>query len=305
MDRLGNLEAFVEAAQRGSFTLAAERLQITPSAVSRRVAQLEDELGVSLFHRTTRALRLSDDGRAFFERACNALRELDEARDSMRRLRDRPAGLLRAVVPTIEGRHDLVPRLPQLLARNPDLQVDLTFRDEPTDFVAMGVDVGLRLGPLEDSSLVARRLGWTRMRVCGAPSYLHRKGRPRTVDALSRHERLAIRARGRVMPWRLRDGDRLREIPPGERIVVDHADALVDLAIGGAGLAWVCDFMIARAKRAGQLVEVLEGSSSERTPIHALSLPSRHVLPKVRAFVDFAAAALAKAGIDRAKTSSD
>lgn len=301
MDRLGNLEAFVEAAQLGSFTLAAERLRLTPSAVSRRVAQLEDELGVSLFHRTTRALRLSDDGRAFFERACNALRELSEARDSMLRLRDRPSGLLRAVVPSIVGRHVLVPRLPRFLAQNPDLHLELTFRDEAMDFVSMGVDVAIRLGPLEDSSLVARRLGWTRMRVCGAPSYLHRKGTPRTVESLSRHERLAISVRGRVMPWRLRDGERLRELAPGDRIVVDQADALIDLAIGGAGLAWVCDFMIARAKKAGQLVEVLESAAAERTPIHAVSLPSRHVLPKVRAFVDFAAEALAKAGVDRRK----
>lgn len=299
MDRLGNLEAFVEAAQLGSFTLAAERLRLTPSAVSRRVALLEDELGVRLFHRTTRAVRLSDDGRAFFDRAQGALRELQEARDAMQRLRDRPAGLLRVEAPSIIGLHVIVPMLPKLTARHPDVAVELTISDDPSNLVADGVDLALRVGPLVDSALVARRLGWTRMRICGAPSYLRRKGKPRNVDALLEHERLAYVRQGRAIPWRVRDGDGVREIPPGRRIVVNSAAALIDLAVGGVGLAWVCDFMAARAQQAGQLVEVLEGSSADRLPIHALSLPSRHVLPKVRAFVDLVAEALAKGGVER------
>jgi DNA-binding transcriptional LysR family regulator len=292
MDRLGNIEAFVEAAELGSFTLAARRLRLSPSAFSRRVAQLEDEIGVRLFHRTTRAVRLSEDGRAFFERARGALRELAEAQAAMVGLRDRPAGLLRVEAPTILGRHVVVPAMSRLVARHPDVQVELTTRDVASDIAANGIDVAVRLGALADSALIARRLGHTRMRVCGAPSYFRRKGKPRTVGDLADHELLGYAAHGRVLRWRLRDGGTIREIAPSRRVVVDSADALIDLAAGGAGLAWLCDFMIARPRREGQLVEILADTACEESPIHVVSLPTRQVLPKVRAFVDLVAAEL-------------
>jgi DNA-binding transcriptional LysR family regulator len=298
MDRLGNIEAFVEAAELGSFTLAAERLRLSPSALSRRVAQLEGEIGVRLFNRTTRAVRLSEDGRAFFERSRGALRELKEAQEAMSRLRNRPAGLLRVEAPSILGRHVIVPGLPRFASRYPEVQVELSLHDHPSDLVSEGIDVALRLGALEDSGLIARRLGRTRMRICGAPGYLRRRGTPRTLDALSRHERLAFSLHGRVLAWRLRDGAKVRELAPSPRIVVNSAEALIDLAVGGAGLAWVCDFMMARGRASGQLVEVLGDAACEELPIHALSLQSRNVLPKVRAFVDFAAGELARSGVE-------
>lgn len=299
MDRLGNIEAFVEAAELGSFTGAARRLRLSPSALSRRVAQLEEEIGVRLFHRTTRAVRLSEDGRAFFERSRGALRELKEAQEATSRLRDRPAGLLRVEAPSILGRNVIVPALSRFVSRYPEVQVELALRDHPADLVAEGIDVALRLGPLEDSGLIARRLGRTRMRVCGAPGYLRRRGTPRTVDSLSRHERLALSLHGRLISWRLHDGTKVREVSPSRRIVVNSSEALIDLAVGGAGLAWLCDFMVARARRSGQLVEVLGDAACEESPIHVLSLQSRHVLPKVRVFVDFVAAELARNGVEK------
>ncbi len=294
MDRLGNIEAFIEAAELGSFTRAARRLRLTPSALSRRVAQLEDELGVRLFHRTTRALRLSEDGRAFFERSRSAVRELREAREAASRLRDRPAGLLRVEAPTILGRSVVVAAVSKILARYRELQVDLALRDYATDLASEGIDVAVRLGPLEDSALIARKLGRTRMSVCAAPGYLRRHGTPRSVEDLARHERLGFAVQGRVLPWRLRDGSAIRELPPGRRIVVNSGEAMVDLAVAGAGLAWLCDFMMAAAVRSGQLSEVLADAACEESPVHAVSLPSRRTLPKVRAFVDAVATELAK-----------
>ena len=179
MDRLGNIEAFVEAAELGSFTLAAERLRLSPSALSRRVAQLEEAVGVRLFNRTTRAVRLSEDGRVFFERSRGALRDLKEAQEAMSRLQERPTGLLRVEAPSILGRHVIVPALVRFTSRYADVQVELTLRDHPSDLVSDGIDVALRLGALQDSGLIARRLGRTRMSVCGAPSYLRRRGTPR------------------------------------------------------------------------------------------------------------------------------
>lgn len=293
MDRLAAIEAFVEAAERGSFTLAARRLHVTPSALSRRIAHLEGEMGVTLFHRTTRAIALTDEGGAFFERARSALRELDDAQRATSQLRDRPAGLLRVEAPTVLGRHVIVPALARFAERYPEVDVELVLRDHPGDLASERIDLAVRLGALPDSGLIARQVGRTRMLVCAAPSYLRAKGRPRTLDDLMNHERLGYALHGRSMPWRLRDGAGVREIAPTRRVVVDDGEALIELAIEGAGLAWMCDFMMERAARTKKLSEVLADSACEESPISVVSLPTRHVLPKVRAFAEELRAQLA------------
>jgi DNA-binding transcriptional LysR family regulator len=296
MHRLANIEAFVTSAELCNFTLAARRLGLTPSALSRRIAQLEAQLGVRLFHRSTRVVRLSEEGRSFFERARGALRELEDAEQALAGQRERPAGLLRVEAPTILGRHVVVPAVAKLVARHPDVRVELTLRDYASDLVSDGIDVGLRLGPLADSTLIARRLGQTKMRVCGAPGYLRRKGTPRSLAALELHDCLGFALHGRPLPWRLRDGGEPRDVIPGHRIVVTSAEALIDLAVAGAGLAWVCDFMMAQAIARGQLVEVLADAACDESPVHLVSQPARHVLPKVRVFSNYVAAQLGKRG---------
>lgn len=201
---------------------------------------------------------------------------------------------MRVEAPSILGRSVVVPALQRLVALHPGVQVDLKLRNYPSDLVSESIDVAIRLGALADSALIARRLGSTRMRVCGSPSYLRRQGRPRTVRELLNHERLGFAVQERVVPWRLLEGGAIREVPPSSRIVVDDSDALVDLAVGGAGLAWLCDFMIRRPGRPTELVEVLSESACEETAIHALSLPSHQPLPGVRAFVDLVSAELTR-----------
>ncbi len=296
MDRLGNMEALLEAADLGSFTRAARRLRISPSALSRRVAQLERDLGVRLLDRTTRAVRLSDEGRAFCERARGGLRELREAHEAVAALRRRPAGTLRVEAPTVIGRHVVAPALAGYLARHREVQVELSLRDVAADPLAEGIDLSVRVGALADSSLVARGLGKIRMIVCGAPAYLRRRGRPRSLDDLEDHDRLAAVWNGHAVPWRLRQGGAVREIAPGRRALVDGAEALVELAVAGAGLLWACDFMVARPLAAGTLVEVLPEAACEELPVHAVSLPGRSALPKVRAFVEAVAEELRRAG---------
>ncbi len=295
MDRLGNIEAFVAAAEPGSSTLAARRPGLSPSALSRRITQLESEVGVRLLHRTTRAVRLSDEGRAYFERSRGALRELEEARLVAATTRDRPAGLLRIEAPTILGRFIVVPAVAQLVRRYPDLEVELALRDTTSDLFTNNIDVALRMGPLPSSGLVARRLGTTVVRVCGSAAYLKRHGTPRTLDALARHERLGYAEHGRVTPWRLRDGDRVCSVVPNSRIVVNTADALIDLAVAGVGLAWMCEFMMKPGH--GKLVEVLASTAFVSAPIQAVTLPTRQKLPKVRAFVELVAAELVAHGV--------
>jgi DNA-binding transcriptional LysR family regulator len=297
VDRLGNIEAFVHAAELGSFTRAAKKLGISPSALSRRIAQLETETGSRLLDRTTRAVGLSAEGRLFFERARNALESLDAAHAAVASVRERPAGLLRVEAPTIFGPHVIVPALPGLLARHTELRVELLLRDHGSDLVSEGIDVALRMGPLGDSSLIARSLGRTRMRVCGAPSYLKRRGTPRGVADLEKHDLLGLVVNGTALRWRLRDGSVVREITPTSRVSVNGSEALIELACAGAGLVWFCDFMVARAQKSGALQEVLEEAACESTPIHALALPGRRALPKVRAFMELVGRALERNGV--------
>lgn len=295
MDRLGNIEAFVTTAELGSLTAAARRLAISPSALSRRISQLEDRVGVRLLHRTTRKVRLSEEGVAYFERSRGALRELAEAHAIAASARDRPVGLLRIEAPTILGRFAIVPAIAKFTRRFPELEIELGLRDTSSDLFADGIDVAFRMGPQPDSGLIARKLGTTAIGICAAPAYLRRRGTPRSIAALDRHDRIGYASQGRVVPWRLREDGVVREVAPSRRLVVNTADALIDLAVAGAGLAGMCEFMM--RPRGGELVEVLAGAVCDRSPLYAVSLPTRQMLPKVRRFVDVVAVELARLGV--------
>lgn len=288
MDRLGNIEAFVRTAETGSFNASAKRLGLTPSAVSRRVAQLERELGVALFHRTTRALSLSEDGRLFFDRSRSVLRDLDDAAEAVQRGRSRPSGRLRVDAPVVVGQLVLAPALPKLLTRYPELDVELVLRNDLTDLAAEGVDVVIRLGDLDDSSLLRRHLGTGRMVCCAAPEYLKRKGTPRTLSDLEQHDAVVFARNGRPVPWRLRDEGSVRDVDVRGRVRTDQGVLLRDLLLAGAGIGWLFDFIVDADLRAGRLVEVLADHAIAERPINALYLAHRHVPPKTRAFLDFA-----------------
>ncbi|OJH35275.1 LysR family transcriptional regulator [Cystobacter ferrugineus] len=290
MSSLENIEAFVGAVEHGGFTRAARSLGLTPSAVSRRIARLEEELGVALFQRTTRALRLTDDGRAFHGRCRRILGELEEARRSMSRARTRPMGLLRVDAPQVLGQQLLVPALPTFFKRYPDIQLELTLRDYLVDPVVEGLDVMLRIGTPRDSALLSRRLGTTRMVACAAPGYLRRRGTPRDPEELARHDCLGFLRESRPVSWRLRTGTYEVKGP----LSVNQGAALRDAAVAGLGICWVFDFMVSAELASGALVEVLEAYACDERPIHALYLENRHLLPKVRVFLDFAAALLRK-----------
>lgn len=287
MSQLEGIEYFVRTVEAGSFAAAARRLGVTPSAVSRQVARLEDELGVPLLARTTRSLSLTHDGQAFHARCLRVLEELTEARDALARVRKKPAGVLRVDAPVALGRQVFAPRLPEFLERYPDIDVELTLRDQLIDPFVEGSDVVVRIGALRDSSLIARRLGDSRLVMCGAPSYLRKRGTPTSPADLARHECLSyLRPDGR-QSWRLRSGEQLLEIVPLGSLQVNDADVLAAHAVAGRGLVVVFDFLVADAIARGALVAVLEPYAPPAWPIHALYPKNRHLVPKVGAFLDF------------------
>lgn len=287
MSMVSGIEFFATTVDAGSFASAARRLGVTASAVSRRVARLERELGVPLLARTTRSLSLTNDGRAFYERCVRILEELHEARDAIARASKRPSGVLRVDVPIALGRFVLAPRLPEFLDRYPEIRLELTVRDQYVDPIAEGIDVLLRIGPLGDSTLIARRLGEARIIVAAAPAYLRKRGTPKSPGDLARHECLGYLREGRPDPWRFVSDAGVSLVDIAGRYHANDVDLLLSGALAGKGLVTLFDFIAAEAIQSGALVPVLEGYPLMSRPIHALYPKNRHLLPKVGVFLDF------------------
>jgi DNA-binding transcriptional LysR family regulator len=287
MGTFDGIEFFATSVQSGSFAGAAKKLGLTPSAVSRRVARLEDELGVQLLARTTRTLRLTDDGRAFYERCVRILGEVHEAKSDFARARKQPSGVLRVDTAIGISRHVLAPRIPKFLERYPEIRLELTVRDQLIDPIAEGLDVIVRLGGLSDSSLIARRLGEARIVFCGAPAYVRRRGAPSSPRDLKRHDVIGYLRDGQPNPWRFIGGEGIYAVEVSGSFHASDVDTIVTAALAGRGLIAVFDFLVEEHLQTGALVRVLEQHPSTTAPIHALYPPNRHLLPKVRVFLDF------------------
>ncbi len=292
MLELKSLSIFVKVGERRSFVGAARDLGMTQSGVSNAIARLEDQLGLRLFARTTRRVGLTEDGAAFFERCRRVLAELDEAERVLTQSRLAPAGRLRLDLPVQFGRLKIVPLLGAFRAQYPALQLEVSLTDRFIDLVEEGVDVAVRIGALAELSLIARRLTHSQLRVAGAPGYFARHGRPQSPEELARHQCLpfAIRDTRAVRDWRFRrDGVELTLTPKAEMSFNDGA-AIVAAACAGDGLIQMNDYAIDDAVAAGALEPVLEAFDPAANPIWLVYPATRHLSPKVRAFVDFMSA---------------
>ncbi len=287
-DRLNGISAFVEAADAGSFALAADRMRLTRSAVGKSIARLEQRLGVRLFQRTTRSQSLTEDGQAYYERCVRALAELDAGTLALDSGKNEPIGSLRVSVPVLFGRHCAAPVLLALGRQHPRLAIEMSFNDHVVDLVDEGYDLAVRIGSLPDSStLVARRLATQRMVICAAPSYLAEHGRPASVDDLPKHAGIVYGRSGRIVPWRVRDSTGQVLKPQVDiRLVFDDLQAITDAAVAGAGLAWLPCWLMAKHARAGELELVMNCGSLLATEIYAV-WPQSHYLPiKTRTAID-------------------
>jgi LysR family transcriptional regulator for bpeEF and oprC len=289
MQDLRTLTIFVKVAERRSFVRAAADLGITQSGVSNAINRLEDQLGVRLLARTTRRVSLTEDGAAFFERCRQVLADLEEAELVLKETRLKPIGRLRIDTPVSFGRLKVVPLLGPFQAQYPELKLALSFTDRYVDLIEEGIDVSVRFGALQDSSLIARRLTQTQFRVVGAPSYFAKYGRPRTPQDLTAHNCLALTLRDTRLArdWRFaRDGVETFVSPKGNMSFSDGA-ALCDAVRAGYGLAQIHGYYIDDAVRTGQLEPVLEKFKPKVDSIWLVYPQTRHLSPKVRAFVDF------------------
>lgn len=286
-DRLSGIQTFVRAVEAGSFARAAEKLGLTRSAVGKSVARLEGRLGVRLFHRTTRAQSLTDDGQLFYERCRRALDELDAAEAALDAGRREPAGRLRVSVPLLFGRHCVAPALARLARRHPRLRLEISFSDRVVDLLEDGFDLAVRIGELGDSAnLAARRLGAQVFVMCASPSYL--AGRPSPVGAedFASHTALTYSRAGREDPWEMLDASGRRPLAFARHLRFDDIEAIADAATAGFGIAKLPAWLIASQLRTGALVLLLDGAEVHAYDIHAVWPHGAYLPSKTRAAID-------------------
>jgi DNA-binding transcriptional LysR family regulator len=290
METFAGMRMFTEVVDSGSFSAAGRRLGLAASSVARAIGALENQLGVRLLNRTTRKLGLTEAGRLYHERSRRILAEVEEARLSVSQLEAAPRGTLRLNVPVVFGRLHIAPALPDFLALHPALRVDLAVTDAFVDLVEEGVDLAIRIGELEDSSLIARRLAPNRRVLCASPAYLERHGIPISPDDLSEHNCLMYKQQNRSV-WRLRDDARIHEIRVSGSLLANNADVLHTAALGGVGLTILPIWLVGRDIQRGALKIVLAdyqvSPGALDTNIYAVFPHSRHLSAKVRAFIDF------------------
>ncbi|NML16371.1 LysR family transcriptional regulator [Azohydromonas caseinilytica] len=297
MHGLQQYVAFAETARHGSFAAAARALGTVPSTLAKAVARLETELGVRLFHRTTRQVTLTPDGERLYAHCQRLLAEVEELQAQAAGTRSEPSGTLRVDLPIFYGKHVVMPVLARLVQRHPALRLDVRLHDAYVDLVQEGIDLAVRVGRLDDSSLVARRIDQQRLVLCASPAYLAARGAPSDAAALAAHAAIAFRmpSSGRHRPWQFLDNGQAVEMPPPNVVArINDGEGMVEAARLGLGLCQVPDYMAAAALARGDLVELLPGCRPEPLPISVV-VPGGKLLPaRVRVAVDALSAARAE-----------
>ena len=294
---LGSIELFCLAAECRSFTAAAIEAGVTPAAVSRSVSRLEQRLGVRLFVRTTRQVRLTDPGLAYFEQCRDALGRLVEAERQVTGQQLAPSGLLRISIPTPYGHYRVLPLLAEYRALYPQVQVEVHLSNRNIDFAEEGYDLAIRVRPPPDSNLIARKLEDAQLVTVATPDYLARCGTPLALEDLQAHEciQFELPSSGRRINWLYREqGADLELATTGSYLVSDDLLGCVTLARSGAGLLQVYRFIVEDDLRSGALVEVLQHAGGRSRPVTLLYPQNRHVPLRVRSFVDFLVTTLAQ-----------
>jgi DNA-binding transcriptional LysR family regulator len=290
MDKARVVSLFIGVVRAGSFSQAAVAEGLAAQSVSKAIRQLEDYLGVRLLHRTTRSLALTDEGQRLLELAHPGLRLLDDALEQVRGSRNEVDGLIRIAAPTSLGTHLLAPLICDFQARYPSVHFDLLLTDQYTDLVASKIDVGFRAGNPPERNLVARRVGDIVLKICAAPSYLARHGRPSNADDLARHRCTGYRQAntGRVVPWELRgeEGTVYLDLPCVASFNTTESEAAA--VVSGIGIGQLAGYLAADDLAAGRLVHLLPELDTCNAGIY-MYYPQRTRMPsRVRLFVDYA-----------------
>jgi len=290
MDRFEDLKTFVRVVEAGTLTAAAERLGVAKSAVSRRLAELEERLGAQLLRRTTRRLNLTDSGWAFYERAVRILADLDEAEAAVSQAHGTLRGRLRVAAPLSFGLRHLGPAITDFMHLHPEVVFDLDFNDREVDLVQEGFDLAIRIAELQDSTLIARRLANVRLVLCASPAYLEEHGVPAVPDDLVRHRCLIYTYASDPSTWRYLGADGAEGmVKVSAYISANNGDFLCRAAVAGEGMVLTPTFLAYREIEDGRLVRVLPQFEWPSVAAYAVYPQTRHLSLRVRAFVDYLA----------------
>lgn len=298
MDRFDAMQAFARVVEAGSFTKAAEALQISKTSVTQLVQQLEARLRVKLLNRTTRQVKVTPDGAAYYERVVRLLADLDDAETSLSGSSTSPRGHLRVDVPSPLARMILIPAFPDFHARYPDIQLDMGVSDRMVDLIGDSVDCVIRGGSIHQPSLVARHVGDLPLRLYAAPAYLQRAGTPLHPHDLEQPQHRMVgflsSRTGRVLSYDLqRHGERLA-VHTRHVLAVDDGNAYLAAGVAGLGVLWLPDYMSRDHVAQGELVPLFEGWHLDPMPLYLAFPPNRHASAKLRVFIDWVVALMAQ-----------
>ena len=287
MDKLSEMQVFVAAVKSGSFSAAGRTLELSPSAVSKLISRMESRLGVRLLNRTTRTLSLTEGGQVYYQRCLDILQDVEAAEDALSGFGQIPKGVLRINSSPGFARQQLLPLLPDFKRCYPEIEIELQLSGFSVDLIGERIDVAIRLGELEDTSLVARKLGESQRVVCASADYIKRYGAPRSPDELERHQCLRLSTNETFNRWRFfQDGQsKLVEINSG--FITDNVEALYEYALLGGGIARLSSFMVGEAIASDHLVPLLQDYEIDKQQINLLYAHRRHLPAKVRVFVDY------------------
>lgn len=291
MNKFQAMEVFVHVVDCGSFTRAADMLQLPKATVSTLVQALETSLASKLLHRTTRHVSVTSDGAAYYERCIRILSDVRDAEESLSRHRFSPSGRLRVDTPTGLASEILIPALPDFFERYPDITLELGSTDRPVDLVEEGVDCAVRGGELVDTSLIARRLGVINFVTCAAPSYVARYGVPTHPSDLERHRCINYFSAktGKISQWEFnRDGERIEVSLPGA-LALNDSNSYVKAGLAGLGVISMTDYLLNEHLATGAMVRLLPEWRSDPLPVHVVYPQNRHLSAKVRVFVEWVA----------------
>jgi LysR family transcriptional regulator for bpeEF and oprC len=289
MNKLQAMEVFVQVVDAGSFTRAAETLQLPKATVSTLVQALETELSAKLLHRTTRQVTVTTDGAAYYERCVRILSDVRDAEESISRTRLSPSGRLRVDVPTGLASEILIPALPAFFERYPDILMELGSTDRPVDLIEEGVDCAVRGGDLVDDNLIARRVGVINFVTAASPGYLARYGTPRHPRDLANHRCVTYFSAktGKTYDWDFLRGDERIDMPMPGVIALNDSNGYVRAGLAGLGIIQMADYLMLQHVATGKMVRVLGDWSSDPLPVHVVYPQNRHLSAKVRVFVEW------------------
>ena len=283
MDRLGAMRVFVSVAKLGSFTEAARRLQLSPSVVTRSIAQLEDQLGLTLLLRTTRSLRLTERGTLYLESCQQILQDVDSAERRVRGESAEPRGTLKIAAPVVFGRLHVLPIVNRVLHQHHQLAVQLTLSDRNIHLVEEGVDVAVRIGELADSSLIAVKRGAVSRVVVAGPGYLKKRGIPKSPAELADHDIIAFEGIGAADQWRFHPGGKPVRLEP--RLIVNSIDASIAAAEADIGITRALSYQVRAPVIAGRLTPMLQKFAPPPAPVNAIYPARRTASANVAMFV--------------------